>query len=133
MNDATNIAGDLDVAMEEFLTAAPQADIREASNFWFWDDEGRIGGPRIAVEAWGRDWSQRMARLNLAFPDGRVLWGEPHFDERAYPEILSDRSAWIDKVRKLWGLQIENETKRQRSSGDVCPTCHRVHEDEIPF
>ena len=73
MNDATNIAGDLDVAMEEFLTAAPQADIREASNFWFWDDEGRIGGPRIAVEAWGRDWSQRMARLNLAFPDGRVL------------------------------------------------------------
>ena len=73
MGEAFNVTGNLDPAMEAFLTAPPQPDVREASNMWFWDDEGRIGGPRIAVEAWGRNWDNRMVRLNLAFPDGRVL------------------------------------------------------------
>jgi hypothetical protein len=73
VGDALNVTGDLDPAMEAFLTAPPEPGIREASNMWFWDDEGRIGGPRIAVEAWGRNWRNRFIRLNLAFPDGRVL------------------------------------------------------------
>ncbi len=65
--------GDLDPALEAFLLAPPEPDIREAINLWFWDDEGRIGGPRIVLEAWGQNWEQRYVRLNLAFPDGRVL------------------------------------------------------------
>jgi len=68
MGDASNVTGDLDPAMEAFLTASPEPDTREASNMWFWDDDGRIGGPCIALEPWGRNWRNRLVRLKPGVP-----------------------------------------------------------------
>jgi hypothetical protein len=47
---------------------------REGVSMWIWDDAGRLGLPRIGVEAVGATWDDsRYLSLNLAFPDGRVF------------------------------------------------------------
>lgn len=76
MSAVEEVPAALDPGKEEFLTSPPaEADLREAANMWLWDEGGRIGFPRIAVEAVGHRWHDRAVQVNIAFPDGRVLLG----------------------------------------------------------
>jgi len=84
-----DLTGGMDPATD-FVTAAAPADPtrREGASMWIWDDAGRFGMPRMAVEAVGATWETRTVMFNVAFPDGRVLvsWG----NEPAHPPEGSD-------------------------------------------
>ncbi len=84
-----DLTGGLD-PMSDYVTPAAPADPtrREGASMWIWDDAGRFGLPRVAVEAVGATWAtERTIMFNVAFPDGRVLvsWGNetPHPPEGA--------------------------------------------------
>jgi hypothetical protein len=47
--------------------------MRESVNAWLWDHGGRIGMPRIGVEALADQWDTHDIQVNLAFADGRVV------------------------------------------------------------
>ena len=68
-----DLTGGMDLGEDEVTTTVP-ADpaYREGTSMWLWDDEGRVGLPRIAVEALGATWDRaRNASVNVALPDGR--------------------------------------------------------------
>jgi hypothetical protein len=70
-----DLTGGLDASADEVTAQTPSSpDFREGVSMWIWDDAGRIGLPRVAVEAVGATWeTSRGATLNLTTPDGRVL------------------------------------------------------------
>ena len=96
---STDLTGGMPLSEDEVTSTPPtRAEHREGASMWIWDDAGRIGLPRIAIEAVGATWeTSRQASVNLALPDGRVGVvrenGLPHpvADDRARPRIL-DRS-----------------------------------------
>ena len=91
-----DLTGGMELTEDEVTTTVPPApDYREGTSMWIWDDAGRVGLPRIAVEALGATWdTARNASVNVALPDGRVLVvredGPPHpvDDARGRPRIL---------------------------------------------
>jgi hypothetical protein len=70
-----DLTGGMDLSEDEVTTALPPTpEYREGTSMWIWDDAGRVGLPRIAVEALGATWdTARNASVNVALPDGRVL------------------------------------------------------------
>jgi hypothetical protein len=70
-----DLTGALDDSTDEVTVQTPSApEYREGVSMWIWDDAGRVGLPRVAVEAVGATWeTARGATLNLATPDGKVL------------------------------------------------------------
>jgi hypothetical protein len=74
-----DLSGDLQSASEYGLSDHPEiAFMREGVSVWVYDDEGRLGLPRVALEAMGPDWDCKRLQVNAAFPDGRVLlWAQP--------------------------------------------------------
>jgi hypothetical protein len=71
-----DLTSGIDPSREAVLADQPDDPLlREAVNMWIWDEEGRFGLPRVAVEAIGRRWQERAVQANVAFPDGRVLLG----------------------------------------------------------
>jgi len=69
-----DLTGGLDVAAEYVFAAAPEvAGMRDAVNMWFWDDRGRFGFPRVAVEAVAPQWDTHEMQMTLAFAEGRIL------------------------------------------------------------
>jgi hypothetical protein len=71
-----DLAGGLDAAFEYALHDHPRIkDMREGVSVWVYDDRGRFGFPRVALEATGPDWDPKQLQVNVAFPDGRVLIG----------------------------------------------------------
>lgn len=78
MATAVDLSGGLDDAVEYGLVDHPRlADMREGVSVWIYDDQGRFGFPRICLEAAGPDFDPKKLQVNLAFPDGRVLIGDP--------------------------------------------------------
>ena len=81
-----DLTGGLDLAWENVFTAQPEhPEMHESINAWIWDDSGRIGLPRIGVEAIGNSWETHGLQVNVAFPDGRVyniFGGGPKHDPR---------------------------------------------------
>ena len=81
--------GNLDPKIDEVTPEAPSSpEHREGASMWIWDDAGRFGLPRIAVEALGATWeTSRTTTLNFGEPDGRLLlsWdaAPPHPATRA--------------------------------------------------
>jgi hypothetical protein len=71
-----DLSSGIDASREAVLHDRPDdPQLREAVNMWIWDDEGRFGLPRMAVEAIGDRWQERAVQANIAFPGGRVLLG----------------------------------------------------------
>jgi len=70
-----DLTGGMALTEDEVTTTVPPTpEYREGTSMWIWDDEGRVGLPRIAVEALGATWdTARNASVNVALPDGRVL------------------------------------------------------------
>ena len=72
----TDLTGGLGVDAEYGLRDQPEIDLmREGVSVWVYDDAGRFGLPRVALEAIGPDWDMRKLQVNVAFADGRVLIG----------------------------------------------------------
>jgi hypothetical protein len=59
----------------EFVLTEPQSTpgMQEGINWWLWDDAGKFGLPRFAVEAVAPDWSQPQILLNFFEPNGQKL------------------------------------------------------------
>ena len=91
-----DLTGGMELSEDEVTTTVPSApEYREGTSMWIWDDAGRVGLPRIAVEALGATWGHtRNASVNVALPDGRVLVvredAAPHpiADAQGLPRIL---------------------------------------------
>jgi len=91
-----DLAGGMPPTEDEVTTTVPPTpEYREGTSMWIWDDAGRVGLPRIAVEALGATWdTARNASVNVALPDGRVLVvredAAPHpvADAQGRPRVL---------------------------------------------
>lgn len=70
---AVDLTGGIDPAREYMLAQRPQdPEMRDSVSFWVVDDCGKIGLPRIGIEAVGANWDTHDIQVNVAFPDGRV-------------------------------------------------------------
>jgi hypothetical protein len=69
-----DVSGGLDAAYEYGLRDHPRiAYMREGVSVWVYDDAGRLGFPRVALEGVGPDWDPKRLQVTVAYPDGRVL------------------------------------------------------------
>lgn len=60
------------------MPARPEnPDMREGVNIWFAEDNGEFAFPRLAVDATGEHWDNRLVCANVSLNDGRVFdgWG----------------------------------------------------------
>ena len=72
-----------------FPEPSPIVGMRDAANFWVWDDEGLIGLPRFGVESVAPDWTTNQMEMSVAFPDGRLLRNWEH--GAGHPTMGPDR------------------------------------------
>jgi hypothetical protein len=94
----------MDETSDEVTAETPATpEYREGSSMWIWDDAGRVGLPRLAVEAVGATWeTARGATVNLTLPDGRIflVWA----NERPHP---ANNSAGQPRVFGAGPLRFE--------------------------
>lgn len=70
---AMDLTGRIDAAREYMFAERPaDPEMRDSVSFWVFDDHGRIGLPRVGVEAVASNWEQHSIQVNVALPDGRV-------------------------------------------------------------
>jgi len=68
-----DLTGGMELSRDYFLTDKPEdPQFRESASFWVSDDAGRIGLPRVGIEAIAESWGKRDLQVNLGFPDGRA-------------------------------------------------------------
>jgi hypothetical protein len=68
-----DLTGGIDRSREYVFAVRPDnPEMRDSVSFWTVDDRGKIGLPRIGVEAVAANWDNHEIQLNIAFPDGRV-------------------------------------------------------------
>lgn len=69
----TDLTGGIDPSREYVFAECPDNPaMRDSVSFWTVDDQGRIGLPRIGIEAVAANWDNHEMQINIAFPDGRV-------------------------------------------------------------
>jgi hypothetical protein len=110
-----DLSAGLAPAREHFLDHRPgDPRLRQATNIWLHDDQGRFALPRFGVERVGRDWDHPAVQANIAFPSGRVLVGNtvadahPTRDHEGEPTILGSgpiRFRCLEPFR-LWSLSF---------------------------
>jgi len=74
----TDLTGGLDPASEYVLTERQTTPgMQEGVNWWLWDDQGRFGFPRFAVEAMAPNWDNPLIQMSFVTADGRMMrqWG----------------------------------------------------------
>lgn len=70
---AIDLTGGIDPAREYMFAERPDnPEMRDSVSFWVFDDRGRVGLPRIGIEAVAANWDAHGLQVNVAFPDGRV-------------------------------------------------------------
>jgi hypothetical protein len=70
---AVDLTGGIDPAREYVFAKQPEnPEMRDSVSFWVVDDRGRVGLPRIGIEAVAANWAAHDLQVNVAFPDGRV-------------------------------------------------------------
>ncbi|MGH3677164.1 MAG: hypothetical protein ACRDU5_15775 [Mycobacterium sp.] len=70
---AIDLTGGIDPAREYMFADRPaDPEVRDSVSFWVFDDRGRVGLPRIGVEAVAANWQEHSVQVNVAFPDGRA-------------------------------------------------------------
>lgn len=68
-----DLTGGIDPSREYLLARRPEnPEMRDSVSFWTVDDGGRLGLPRVGVEAVGANWDNHETQINVAFGDGRV-------------------------------------------------------------
>jgi len=70
---AIDLTGGIDPAREYMFAERPSdPEMRDSVSFWVFDDLGRVGLPRIGVEAVAANWDEHSLQINVVFPDGRA-------------------------------------------------------------
>lgn len=70
---AIDLTGGIDPAREFMFAERPDdPEMRDSVSFWVFDDAGRVGLPRVGVEAVASNWDEHSIQVNLAFGDGRA-------------------------------------------------------------
>lgn len=68
-----DLTGGLPADREYVFAQRPDnPEMRDSVSFWVVDDQGRIGLPRIGVEAVAANWDNHDVQVNIAYPDGRA-------------------------------------------------------------
>lgn len=69
-----DLSGGMEAGVDEVAAEPPTGNFMEGANVWLWDGEGRIGLPRVAVDAMGARWDEaHMISVNAALPGGLVF------------------------------------------------------------
>ena len=114
-----NVTGELDPTIDEVTAQTPtQPDFREGTSMWIWDDAGRVGLPRVAVECVGATWkTARIVMVNVALPDGRNCIAfessaaHPVTDAAGRPRVLGAGPLRFECVEPFarWRLILDGE------------------------
>jgi hypothetical protein len=68
-----DLTGGIPQSREYVFAERPEnPEMRDSVSFWTVDDQGKVGLPRIGVEAVSANWDNHEMQINVAFPDGRV-------------------------------------------------------------
>lgn len=69
-----DLTGGLDPE-REYVFTEPQTTpgMQEGVNWWLWDEAGRFGLPRFAVEGVAPDWANHQVQLSFLEPNGQLL------------------------------------------------------------
>ena len=68
-----DLTGGIDPAREYVFAERPEnPEMRDSVSFWVFDEQGRVGLPRIGIEAVAANWDAHDLQVNIAFPDGRA-------------------------------------------------------------
>ncbi|WP_280828089.1 hypothetical protein [Mycobacterium sp. OTB74] len=100
--------------------------MRDSVSFWVVDDRGRVGLPRIGVEAVAANWDNHDIQVNIAFPDGRAYRlrengaSLPALDTEGRPSILGAGGLAFQCVRpfEVWTMTYAGKAV-QTSSADL--------------
>jgi hypothetical protein len=101
---------------------------REGTSMWIWDDSGRVGLPRIGIEAFGTVWdSTRLVSVNMTLEDGVVYVvrdrGEPlpTRDERGRSRVLGGAGLEFRCIEPFrhWALTYEGSASATSSIAQV--------------
>jgi hypothetical protein len=135
----------MDAGVDEVAAEPPSPDFMEGVNVWLWDEEGRIGLPRVAIDAMGARWDEaHMISVNAALPGGRVLmvrgFAPPHpaVDEHGRPRVRSAgplRFACLEPFR-LWRVTFDGlagETTTEAQIANRCGGPDAVPEPTVPL
>jgi len=117
----TDLTGGVLLSEDEVTSTTPtRPEHREGASMWIWDDTGRVGLPRVAIEAVGATWeTARHASINLAFPDGRVAvvrenaLPHPVSDAQGRPRILGAGPLRLECVEPFqrWRLTFDGRAR----------------------
>lgn len=70
---AIDLTGGIAPTREYMFAERPDnPEMRDSVSVWVFDDRGRVGLPRIGIEAVAANWDAHAIQVNVAFPDGRV-------------------------------------------------------------
>ena len=126
-----DLTGGIDPAREHVFAERPaDPDMRDSVSFWTVDDSGRIGLPRIGVEAVAANWDNHETQINVAFPDGRVyrLRGggpsAPSSGPDGAPTVLGANGLVFRCVRPFaeWTMNYDGQAVRTSSADLVAGT-----------
>jgi hypothetical protein len=68
-----DLSGGLSEDLEYVFSEQPaDPEMRESVNAWIWDAGGKVGLPRVGVEAVADQWNAHDVQVNIALADGRV-------------------------------------------------------------
>jgi hypothetical protein len=71
---AVDLTGGISPDREYVFDERPEnPEMRDSASFWVVDDRGRVGLPRIGIEAVAANWDAHDIQVNVAFPDGRAF------------------------------------------------------------
>jgi len=71
---AIDLTGGMEPSRDYFFAETPaDPEMRESASVWVSDDAGRMGLPRIGIEAVAAAWDRRGVQVNVGFPDGRAV------------------------------------------------------------
>lgn len=122
-----DLTGGIDPAREYMFGERPaDPEMRDSVSFWVFDDRGRVGLPRVGVEAVASNWNQHSIQVNVAFPDGRVYRlrdegrSRPVEGSEGRPSVLGGGPLAFECVKPfgVWTMTFDGKAL-QTSSADL--------------
>jgi hypothetical protein len=120
-----DLTGGLPAEREYVFAERPDnPEMRDSVSFWVVDDQGRVGLPRIGVEAVAANWDNHDIQVNIAFPDGRAYRLRengatlPALDGEGRPSILGAGGLAFQCVRpfEVWTMTYAGKAVQTSSA-----------------
>jgi hypothetical protein len=124
---SVDLTGGIGPSREYVFAERPDnPEMRDSVSFWVVDDQGRIGLPRIGIEAVAANWDNHDVQVNVALPDGRAYRlrangpSLPAQDAEGRPAILGAGGLAFQCVAPFdtWTMTYDGEAV-QTSSADL--------------